>query len=39
MKGVGGGFIFFEDAEEAGAAAGEGGVEGAVGVEGIFYPF
>lgn len=37
MKGVGGGFVFFEDAEKAGAAAGEGGIEGAVGVEGIFY--
>jgi hypothetical protein len=32
-----GGLVFGEDAEEAGAAAGERGVEGAVGIEGVFY--
>ena len=37
-KGQGGGGVgFWEDAIEGGAAAGEGGVEGAVGVQGFLY--
>ena len=39
LKEDAGGFVFGEDAEEAGAAAGEGGIERAVGVEGGFYFF